>query len=274
MHTVSALRGMEWILTGWRLFRRGPTNWLFAVISYWLVMALAGLIPWLGPLLATLFVPAFGVSFMVISRDLDQRRPMDPALIFSGFRVRLPVLVHLGGIYLAATLTILMLSQFADGGLLLKWILFNEVPKHPDPSQSGIGNAALLIAFLYVPVLLAFWFAPVLVAWHGMGALQALFYSFFACLRNWRAFLAYGTTWLFIGAVLPSTVGTMLAIVLSGGAPNPTISQVLLLVFLLLAVPTLLGSFYASYRDLFAPSGPPSPPAAPAPPADAGTPDQ
>lgn len=262
MQTLSALQGLDWIRSGWRLFRRGPMSWIFAVISYWLIMALAGLIPWLGPLLATLFIPAFAVSFMAISRDLEQRRPMDPALIFSGFRKNLAVLVRLGGIYLAATLIILMLSQFADGGLLLKWMLFNEPPAQADIGQSRIGNAVMLAAFLYMPVLMAFWFAPVLVAWHGMGALQALFYSFFACLRNWRPFLVYGAAWTFIGGVLPGTVGTMLAVVLSGGTPNPAISQILLFAFLLLLVPTLFASFYASYRDVFVP--PPQPADAPA----------
>src|SRR5438094_9392625 len=42
------------------------------------------------------------------------------------------------------------------------------------------------------PVLMAFWFATVLAAWNRIGAAQSLFYSFFAVLRNWRAFFVYG----------------------------------------------------------------------------------
>jgi len=30
-------------------------------------------------------------------------------------------------------------------------------------------------------------------AWHATGRGKRLFFSFFACLMNWRAFLAYGT---------------------------------------------------------------------------------
>jgi hypothetical protein len=162
------------------------------------------------------------------------------------------VLVRLGGIYLAATLIILMVSQFADGGVLLKWMLVNQPPAEADLGESGIGNAILLAMVLYLPVLMAFWFAPVLVAWHDMSATKSLFYSFFACLRNWRAFAAYGFAWVLLGGLLPGTLGTALAIAISGGAPNPAVSQTLLFGFLLMLVPTLFASFYASYRDIFA----------------------
>ena len=260
METLTARQGLNWIKAGWRLFVRSPLTWIFAVITYWLIMALAGLIPYLGTLLATLFIPAFAVSFMAISRDLDQSRKVEPGLIFAGFRRNLGVLVRLGGIYLAATLIILMVSQFADGGTLLKWMLANQPPAEADLGASGIGNAILLAMVLYLPVLMAFWFAPVLVAWHDMSATKSLFYSFFACLRNWRAFAAYGLAWVLLGGLLPGTLGTALAIAISGGTPNPAVSQTLLFIFLLMLVPTLFASFYASYRDIFAaPTVSPSP---------------
>jgi len=256
MQTLKATQGLEWIRGGWRIFGRGPMTWIFAVIAYWLIMALAGLIPFLGPLLATLFIPAFAVSFMNISRELEQGRQVDPSLIFSGFRRNLPVLVQLGGIYLVSTLLILMLTQFADGGMLMKWMLFNEAPAEEEVDQSGLGGAVLIALALYLPVLMAFWFAPVLVAWQDMGAVKALFYSFFACLRNWRPFLAYGFAWFFLGGLLPGTLGTGFAVAVSGGEPNPAVSQTLLFGFLLLLVPTLFASFYVSYRDIFAAPAP------------------
>ena len=252
METLTARQGLNWIKTGWQLFARSPLTWIFAVITYWLIMALAGLIPYLGALLATLFIPAFAVSFMAISRDLDQRRKVDPGLIFAGFQRNLGVLVRLGGIYLATTLIILALTQFIDGGLLFNWMLVNQPPAESDLETSAIGNAILLAMVLYLPVLMAFWFAPVLVAWHDMSATKSLFYSFFACLRNWRAFAAYGFAWVLLGGLLPGTLGTALAIAISGGAPNPAVSQTLLFGFLLILVPTLFASFYASYRDIFA----------------------
>jgi hypothetical protein len=35
---------------------------------------------------------------------------------------------------------------------------------------------------------MAYWYAPVLAGWHGLSPAKALFFSFVACLRNWRAF--------------------------------------------------------------------------------------
>lgn len=257
MKTLNATEGLSWIRNGWRLFTRSPMTWIFSVITYWLIMALAGLIPIIGALIATLFIPAFAVSFMNISRELDQGRTAEPALIFSGFREHLPVLVRLGGIYLVAVLVIVMLTQFADGGVLMNLMLFNQQPTEEELAQASVGSAVMLALFLYLPVQLAFWFAPVLVAWQQMGAAKALFYSFFACLQNWRAFLAYGFAWMLLGGLLPGTLGTALAVALSGGEPNPAISQTLMFGFLLLLVPTLFASFYFSYRDIFnAPSEP------------------
>jgi hypothetical protein len=77
-----------------------------------------------------------------------------------------------------------------------------------------------------------------------MGAAQSLFYSFFSVWRNWRAFLVYG-------AVLALVIGGFLllaAIVFLGQLR--TLSFITLL-FVLFMLPTVFGSCYASYRDIF-----------------------
>jgi hypothetical protein len=82
-----------------------------------------------------------------------------------------------------------------------------------------------------------------------MGPLQALFYSFFASLLNWRAFLGYGVVATLVTVVIPFLVlgGVVIA---SGGRLNVNATTLIfpLLIFLL---PTLFASFYASYRDIF-----------------------
>jgi hypothetical protein len=91
-----------------------------------------------------------------------------------------------------------------------------------------------------------FWFAPPLVAWHSVGAVKALFFSFFACLMNWRAFLAYALATAVFTLVVPFLV-LLIARSVAGGLPAMS------LIFPLLAVllPTLFASFYVSYRDVF-----------------------
>jgi hypothetical protein len=62
------------------------------------------------------------------------------------------------------------------------------------PADAGLQVTLILM----VPVLMAFWFAPLLAAWDDLPAGKALFFSFIACLRNWRPFLVYGLGVAFI----------------------------------------------------------------------------
>jgi hypothetical protein len=98
-----------------------------------------------------------------------------------------------------------------------------------------------------------YWFAPLLVAWHGFAPVKALFYSFFACLMNWRAFLAYGAVTALVTVVFPFVALSGL-ILISGGEQRFAATS-LVFPLLVIMLPTLFASFYASYRDVFA-SGP------------------
>lgn len=252
MMIAPASRGLAWIHAGWRLFRKSPLTWIIAIFTYWLLMALAGLVPYLGALAATLAIPAFSVSFMVMCRELERGQRLELPLLFSGFRANLPALITLGGIYLAATLAILAITQIADGGALMNWMVFGRPPTEEVLREGRIADAAALAATLYVPVLMGFWFAPVLAAWHGMPAVKALFFSFFACLRNWRAFLLYSFGWLVLGGILPGVLLALLVVLLQVGKPALAMVQVMMFGYLAVLVPTLFASFYASYREVFA----------------------
>jgi hypothetical protein len=91
-----------------------------------------------------------------------------------------------------------------------------------------------------------FWFAPLLAAWHDAAPAKALFFSFFACLMNWRAFLVYGAASAILAAALPLAV---LSVVMLTGLKMAAMSLVFPLLIVLL--PTLFASFYASYADVF-----------------------
>jgi len=121
----------------------------------------------------------------------------------------------------------------------------------------------MIAALASAPVLMAFWFAPVLAAWSRMGALQSLFYSFFAVWRNWRAFLVYGAA-LFLATVLFLIAASVVMILTQR---KEEIVQSFTLVVTLLSLPTLFASFYASYRDIFPENAVPA-----EPPLNAGSP--
>ena len=260
MNTVPARCGWNWVLTGFALFRKNPAMWAFLVFSYIVLMQLLGMIPVLGWFAATVLIPAFSASFMIVSRELDQGRSIGFALLFSGFRSNLPALLRQGGLYLASALAILALSALVDGGLLLRLMMLGEKPPDSAFEDGSLTRAAALAGTLYLPVVAAFWFAPALSAWRNLPALQALFYSLFAAFRNWRAFFVYALT-LALLSLICSFALFLLASLLRGLLGDKSQDAFLLMVLpvMLTYVPTLFASFYASYRDIF-----PQPDAAPA----------
>jgi len=243
---VAAARGARWLLEGWKLFTAAPLAWLALLLAYWLLMTLASIIPVVGVVAASIAVPAFSVGFLAAARAASRRAGVELALLFDGFRHALRPQLVLGVVYLACLALVLGGGALADDGALARWMLTGRRPEN-DVMQSEAFLAALgCSGALYLPVMMMFWFAPPLAAWHSASPAKALFYSFFACLMNWRAFLAYGAAAALVTLVVPFLLVVTLRSVL-GGASFAWLAFPLLAVFL----PTLFASFYASYRDVF-----------------------
>jgi len=166
-------------------------------------------------------------------------------------------------IELLAVVAVLGLSSIADAGALLFWVLSGREPPEAALVDGSVSLAMLVASAGAAPVLMAFWFAPVLAAWNRIGAVQSLFYSFFAVWRNWRAFLVYGSA-LFLAGALFMTAVTVLAVLMQG---KIEVLRSFALIFTLLTLPTLFASFYASYRDVFPENAVPA-----EPPPDAASP--
>ena len=243
---VPTPQGARWLADGWRLFRAAPLGWLALVFAYWLIMTLVSIVPLLGVAAASVLVPAFAVGFMAAARTASRRGPLELALLFDGFRNHLSSQMILGVVYLACLGLVLAATALADGGALAGWMLAGRRPEDEVLQSDEFLAALACAAALYAPVMMMFWFAPPLAAWHGIGAGKALFFSFFACLMNWRAFLAYGAVTALIALALPLAVLSALMLV-SFKAPVMSLVFPLLIVLL----PTLFASFYASYRDVF-----------------------
>jgi hypothetical protein len=246
---VPATRGVRWLAEGWRMFRVAPLGWLALVFGYWLAMTILSLVPVIGLVAASILVPVFSVGFMTASRAASRGQRVQLAMLFAGFRERLPAQLVLGAIYLGALAVVIGGSALADDGELARWLLTGKRPEEEALQSDGLLAGMAAAAALYAPVMMMYWFAPLLAAWHGMAPPQALFYSFFASLMNWRAFLAYGAAVAFVMFVLPTVVLTLLLFV-SGGALRVQ-PMALVLPLLLIMLPTLFASFFASYRDVF-----------------------
>ena len=243
---VEARQGAQWLADGWRMFRVAPLGWLALVFGYWIIMTLLSVVPFIGVAAACIAVPAFSVGFMAAARAASHRAPVELGMLFEGFRHHLKSQLALGAVYLVSLAVLLSITTLADDGALATWMTTGRRPADDVLQSDDFLQALLLAGLLYAPVLMMFWFAPPLAAWHDTGPAKALFFSFFACLLNWRPFLAYGVVSALVVIVLP--VAFMFALSL---ASFKVAAMTLVFPILLVLLPTLFASFYASYRDVF-----------------------
>ena len=245
---VSPLHGARWLGEGWRLFRAAPLGWLVIVFGYYLLVSVVSVVPFVGFAAALVSVPAFSVSLMAAARAAARKAPVQPALLFEGFRNELASQLVLGVIYLGCIWGVgAVTASLTDLTAVRSLLSGNERVEDAGEMQAllrPIGVALLL----YTPVMMMFWFAPLLAAWHSTAPAKALFFSFAACLINWRAFLTYGGVLVLVIVALSLLARVALGLLSGGTAPDPAlIAGPLAIVFM----PTLYASFYASYRDVF-----------------------
>lgn len=250
---IQASRGRHWLVDGWKMFRASPIRWLALVFAYWMLMTVVSILPYIGVVAVLMLVPGFSVAFMAASRIAERGQPIELSLIFAGFRDNRRGQFALGGVYLASMGLLLAASMLADDGALARWMVTGARPPVQVLQSDGFFSALIIAAGLYMPVMMLFWFAPTLVAWHAMPVAKALFFSLFACLMNWRAFLVYAIASALVLFCVPFLVLFVLMLA-SGGAVRSGV-MALLFPFVLSLMPAIFASFYASYRDIFSPDG-------------------
>jgi hypothetical protein len=248
---VPGPRGWRWLSEGWKLFRAAPLSWIALVFGYWMLMTVVSVMPVIGVVAVLVLVPGFSVAFMAASRVSEHKQPVQLSLLFAGFRENLRGQLILGVVYFACVGLLLAASMLADDGALARWMVTGARPSTQVIQSDGFLASLMIAATLYMPVMMLFWFSPTLVAWHSMPVPKALFFSLFACLVNWRAFTVYSVACALVLLVAPFVL-LFVMMLASGGKLQPA-AMAVLFPFVLSMMPTLFASFYASYRDIFAP---------------------
>jgi len=245
---VGAAQGIRWLGEGWALFRAAPLGWLALACVYLLGTNVLALIPVVGFVAALMMVPALTVGMMAAARAASRGAQPHVRMLAEGFQAGARTQLGLGAIYFLLSTLVFGAIALADQEGKLRAILAGRTPAG-ELALAEILLPLAVFALCYAPVLMMFWFAPPLAAWHSTGALKALFFSFVACLMNWRAFLAYGAAVALMMMAVP--LAALLALRAFGGADLGVAVASLVFPLLLLMLPTLFASFYVSYRDVF-----------------------
>ncbi len=202
--TVPASRGVLWVRSGFRVFFAKPMAFsaLFAAFLFGALLLL--LVPVVGALLMLAALPLVSQAFMLATKGaLAGHTPMVGVFV-EPLRARRPqaiVMLKIGLLYATASLFIMWLSDWVDGGTFnaLQEAMSTQTADTErldallaDPRLSaGMLLRLSLASCLAVP----FWHAPALVHWESQGPAQALFSSTIACWRNKGAFVVYALTW-------------------------------------------------------------------------------
>ena len=225
---VPARHAWAWVVSGFQLFKANPAMWIILWLIYLAIIVLISFLGPLGSVLTSLLAPVFAAGMMSGCQAVAQQQDLEINHLFAGFKKNTAQLFAVGGMYLASLLAVVILLVLnMDNATLAALKLGQDLT----PEQTDVLLRPLLFAMLFiVPILMAYCYAPVLVGLHNLSASVALKLSFMACLKNILPFLLYGVifTALLLIAMMPMGLG------------------------LIVAVPMMMTSLYASYVDVFA----------------------
>ena len=229
--TVDAGNGWQWIVDGFGLFRKFPALWIALAVALAVIWLVSFAIPLLGPLLVNLLFPVLLAGLMLGCRAVDEGKELQFGYLFAGFQNNAAALVTIGGVYLVGSIVILGVVFLTGGGSMMATMM----QKNPGDLQMAVGVvrsmtlALMVAAALSVPLMMLVWFAPLLVVFENMKPVDAMKASLSACLANWLAFLIYGLIMMVLWVIASIPLGLGLIIL----------------------VPVLICSVYASFKDIF-----------------------
>jgi len=231
IHQVNAKQGLQWILSGFYLFRKTPMVWILVCFTLILIAMSMSFVPLLGKFIFTLVSPVFLAGIMIGCKHMEQGKPLEITHLFIAFKTNAAPLITIGGIYLVGQILIIGFVMLIGGSAMTDMLLYG---KRVDESElmgvmSSMLTSSLIALTLSVPLMMASWFSPLLVVFDNIPPIVAMQRSFFACLKNFIPFQVYGVTLIVL---------TILSVMPYGAG-------------LIILIPTLFASIYVSYKDIF-----------------------
>jgi hypothetical protein len=262
LQLVTPARGAVWVRQGFAVFLKQPLAFAAVFAGYMFVLFVLAMLPFIGSLLLLAGLPLATLAFMIATRRATHgRSPLPGAFTepLQGGRAQLLALGKIGLAYAVSTFLIMWISDVADGGALdalMKGLADTKTP--PEKIVASLRDPqlqlGLLLRFGLAGLLaLPFWHAPALAHWGGLSSAKALFFSFVACWRNWRAFTVYALTWT--GVIVGFAVLVNLMFLMLG---QMRLIGVVALPASLLFSTVFYASLYFTFADCFVQDDPPT----------------
>ncbi|GEM_PF-1161971 len=255
---VSFFRGFGWILASGDMLGRGLGP-LAGVAMVWLLVSLIQVVPVIGPLVLSLFMPLLTAGLLFSFHLVANGQSPTPTALFIGWRqpaIRFGLLALglwvLVGMFLAATLALGWISSQIGAENL------ERAMENPELLPGLLEGASIMPGLLMgmgvaVIVMAALYFAIPLVLFRRLSALRGLGLSLKACLNNLPAMIGLVLAIIILGIA----VGFILLLVSGliglalGDQVGGIIAQILFLIVALLVQLILAGAQYSAFCDIF-----------------------
>ncbi len=243
LNIVPARTGILWVKLGVQTFLKQPLALAGLFFMYMAAVLVLSQVPFIGPLLGGMLVPAATLGLMAATAEATKGRFPMPSVLISAFRAgkkQARAMLVLGVLYTGGSLLATLLGSLLVGASPV------PAPAAGADATPQIDGRTLFVLLLHTPLLVVYWHAPALVHWHGVPPVKSLFFSAVACLRNFGAMFTYAITWLgvFLGVgFLLSSLGLLL-----GGM---TVARSVMMPTVLLMVAMFSTSMYFTFRDSF-----------------------
>jgi hypothetical protein len=255
LQTVPAAHGVLWVRQGFGAFFKRPMAFAALFATFMFAVFVLALLPLVGGLLVLASLPLVTIAFMLATRVALDGQPPTPRVFVDPLRAdrpRVVAMVQLGVVYALATLALIWLSDWIDGGAFDALMdALPELQQKPDAVAAKLAAPGLLpgmlvrfglAGLLSVP----FWHAPALVHWDGHGCAKALFSSTLACWRNRGAFAVYSLAWLALTIALGMAGGLVFTLL-----GQPGLFSIAAVPLTLMLATVFYVSLYFTFADCF-----------------------
>ena len=249
LNIVPARTGIQWVKSGVMTFLKQPLAMAGLFFMFLATMTILSIVPLIGSLLALCLLPAATLGLIAATEIAIKGKFPMPSVMLTAFRAdkpRVKAMWILGGLYALGFLAMMAITAAVDDGQFAKMYLGGGNLSREQVMQADFQTALWIGMAMYLPLSMAFWHAPALVHWQGMAPVKSLFFSFFACLKNFRAFLVFGLVWLGLFMGVGMAITTLAALL---GGPAAAAAAIFPAAMLMAAM--FFTSIYFTIKDCF-----------------------